>query len=132
MTAVLVALSGCSDAPQPTPSSSEAPLDSFLGGTFEDVTREIPPDIFVIIQDASVLAGADPTYTAVAYGSPDWTVLALCADQPDLRDAASVEVAVLPSAVASRGMIADARAGEYRETVTCEDRPYGASSSPPH
>ncbi|KJQ55734.1 hypothetical protein [Microbacterium sp. SA39] len=127
MLAVVLALSGCAEAPPPTPSPTGRPLGSFLGGTFEAVTREIPPDIFVIIQDVSVLADADPTYTAVNYGSPEWTVLALCADRPHLGAATSVEVAVIPHSVASSTMIANAREGAYSESVTCGDRPYRAS-----
>ena len=128
--AVVLALTGCSGSVPPSPSPSDRPLGSFLGGTFEQVTRQIPPDNFVVIQDVSVLADADPTYTAVNYGSPEWSVVALCADRPHLGDATSVEVAVIPTEVASSALLADARAGKHSDSVTCEDRPYGASPEP--
>lgn len=71
-----------------------------------------------------MLVGKDPTYTQIAFGSPEWDVVAICADQETLEEATSVEVAIVPVADASSSFLNGAREGEQENTVTCEGRPY--------
>lgn len=124
--ALVAVTSGCSSTatPEPTPTSTGASLTSYVGLGFDSVTTRIRPDAGVVVQDLSVLVGKDPTYTPIAFGSPEWDVVAICADQEMLEEATSVEVAIVPVADASSSFLNGAREGEQEKTVTCEGRPY--------
>ncbi|MBD8585989.1 hypothetical protein IFT90_15645 [Frigoribacterium sp. CFBP 8766] len=126
MIALVAVTSGCSSpaSPEPTPTPTGAPLTSYVGLTFDSVTSKLRPDTTVVVQDLSVLVGKDPTYTQIAFGSPEWDVVAICADQEMLEEASSVEVAIVPVADASPSFLNGVREGEQKSTVTCEGRPY--------
>lgn len=126
MIALVAVTSGCSStaSPEPTPTPLGAPLTSYVGLGFDSVTTKLRPDTTVAVQDVSVLVGKDPTYTQIAFGSPEWDVVAICADQETLEEATSVEVAIVPVADASSSFLNGVREGEQESTVTCEGRPY--------
>lgn len=124
--ALVAITSGCSSSaiPEPTPTPTGSPLDSYVGLGFDSVTTKLRPDTIVAVQDVSVLVGQDPTYTQISLGSPEWDVVAICADQETLEKATSVEVAIVPAADASSSFLDEAREGAQENTVTCEGRPY--------
>lgn len=124
--ALLAVTSGCSTTAsrEPTLTPTGAPLTSYVGLTFDSVTTRLRPDTTVVVQDVSVLVGTDPTYTQIAFGSPEWDVVAICADQETIEEATSVEVSIVPAVVASPSFLDEARDGDHDTTVTCDGRPH--------
>lgn len=91
----------------------------------------MPPDVYFIVQDVSNLVGIEPSYTPQDYGSPSWEVVALCADQPTLQNATSIEIAIIPALGATEDVTKNAREGAYADSVTCDERPYRSSQDQP-
>lgn len=75
-----------------------------------------------IIHDASSLVGLE-TADRFNRQSPDWTIVAVCADGPDPENATTVELAVVPTVAINDGMRKDFDQ-VFADSVTCEGRPY--------
>ena len=124
--ALVAVTSGCSTAasPEPTTTPTGAPLTSYVGLTFDSVTTRLRPGTTVVVQDVSVLVGRDPTCTQIAFGSPEWDVVAICGDQETLEKTTSVEVSIVRAVDASPSFLDEARDGDHDTTVTCDGLPH--------
>lgn len=111
-----LAIVGCSGE-QP------APVGEALGRTLEDVTALAPRDAGFLIQDSSPRVGRAASFSLGTSNPEGWTVVAICADAEDLRDAEAVEVAVIPSETYPEvaGQVDD---GDFRDLVTCDGLAY--------
>lgn len=113
---VAVAIAGCAGDPP-------APVGDAVGRTLEDVTALAPEDAGFLIQDSSPRVGLAASFVLGTSDAAAWTVIALCADAADLRDADAVEVAVIPSQTYPE--VADqVDDGEFRDLVTCDGLAY--------
>ncbi|QTX03547.1 hypothetical protein [Agromyces archimandritae] len=85
-----------------------------------EADQYLPEDATYLLQDVSVLFGGDSDDFDFTRGSPEWTVLAACSDAPWLEDSDTIEIAAAPTQALTAGTIRAARAGRYRDTVSCE------------
>ena len=117
--ALSAALAGCVLF-QPPP---VAPA-SFVGETLDLLTGGPGADATRLIQDASPRIGQTPSYN----GNPDrdefWVIVAICTSNEDVAASSEIEVAVLPAGSITPSIEEDIAAGQYRDAVDCEGRPF--------
>jgi predicted RNA-binding protein with EMAP domain len=111
-------LTGCVPLPVPT-----APA-SFLGKTLDLLSGGAGAEATRLIQDISPVIGEAPSYP----GNPSldglWVIVAICTSDEDVAASDTIEVAVLPAASVTLSIQKDIAAGEYRDAVGCQGRPF--------
>jgi len=108
------ALVGCSD-------TSPVPPAALVGETLEEVDHVVGEreELTRLVQDVSVAVEREPTFDGSQLDSSAWTVVAACADDPDVRRATVLEVAVIPTDTYTASVAEQVVAGEYDDTVSC-------------
>jgi hypothetical protein len=77
-----------------------------------------------LVQDLSVLVDKEPTYAGNDFGSPDWSVIAVCADAKSLVNARKIEVGIIPTSEMSAVVKAASAAGKFDKNIPCRGLAY--------
>ena len=101
-------------------------LDEFLGKPLSMLSRSSGEGVTFIVRDNSSLVGKDPTYTPDQLSASQWSVIALCADQPSIPGASIVEVAIIPAQYFSASLKEKVENNDFSKEVACE----GLTSKP--
>ncbi|MGM1016764.1 MAG: hypothetical protein ACQEW8_04420 [Actinomycetota bacterium] len=108
-------VTGCTAEAEPVLKPAEV-----VGGPFQAVWDAVGDEATLLVQDSSPRVDREPTFTDQEPAG--WVVVAACADDADLRQATSVEVAVIPEDTFTTDVREDLEAGEYTDAVDCEGR----------
>ena len=113
-------LSACSPPPRPAPVA----VADLIGEPLTAAVDALPARVTLFIQDVSPLVGLKSTYRDGS-DAQRWTIVAACADVDDVKNASSVEVAVVPL---PSDQVRDATSvtDPFDRAVDCEGRPHTA------
>ncbi|MDR3107911.1 MAG: hypothetical protein LBU05_06935 [Bifidobacteriaceae bacterium] len=108
---VLAACSGAVDG---------LPVAEVPGLTLDKAAPHVPAEAIVFTQDASPRVGLDASYRLDQSSSPDWTVVAICADGTVLDNSSRLELAVIPSSSVDEQIRQSVRDGGFSDAIACE------------
>ena len=114
---LMVTATACSGAP--TVKTGEA-----VGKRLSWVNDVASTDTEFLIQDSSPRVGEPASFNLSTSNPKEWVIVAICADDPEVNSAESVEISIIPKSAYTATVKSEVKAGDFRDAVTCEDLTY--------
>lgn len=95
-----------------------------MGQPLSSLNRSASDHTGLLIQDSSPRVGERASFELSTSNPKEWVIVAICADDPEVNSAESVEISIIPKSAYTATVKSEVKAGDFRDAVTCEDLTY--------